>query len=59
MRNWAKWLVNHNLRWVLYLLVILIQFPMILAIKIVESIPESINEIKHDFRAIAREPRDK
>jgi hypothetical protein len=58
MTNWAKWLINHNLRWVLYTIAITFVFPVRTVFYTLEGIGKSIREIRKDFRDIKMEPRD-
>lgn len=57
MRNWAKWLVNHNLRWVLYVFHAIL-FPVYIVVYMVQVIPEAVRDYKMDFRDIKNEPKD-
>jgi hypothetical protein len=58
MKTWAKWLINHNLRWVLYTISIVFNFPVRMVFYTLEGIGKSIREIRTDFRDIKMEPRD-
>ncbi len=58
MRNWAKWLINHNLRWVLYIISIIFNFPVRMVFYTFGGIGKSIREIRTDFQDIKMEPRD-
>ncbi len=54
MRPWAKWMINHNLRWLLYGLCALM-LPVYLA----ALSREAWNEMRSEMRGIAMEPKDK
>jgi hypothetical protein len=59
MKNWAKWLIDHNLRWVLYVVACLIQFPIYLAENIVQGIIKAFHDTLHDINSIKNEPKRK
>ena len=58
MRKWAKWFVNHNLRWVLYIIAILVNGPVMLGYNICLAFAETRKDILSDIRAIKREPKN-
>ena len=58
MRKWAKWFVNHNLRWVLYIMAILVNVPVMLGYNMSLAFAETYKDILSDIRRIKREPKN-
>ena len=50
MRPWAKWLINHRMRWLLYVLCILA-----LPVYIARELPDVWETIRSELAAIAAE----
>ena len=45
MRNWVKWCINHNLKWVLYIILVCM-FPIYVFSYIKEGYMDWVSEVK-------------
>lgn len=58
MRNWAQWLVNHNMKWVLYVLTLLF-FPLYVLVNIKSFIVSIMQDFVGDIRSIKNQHKTK
>jgi hypothetical protein len=55
LKNWAKWMIDHKLSWMLYVHVWLIGFPCQLVLNIFMGAFEAFDNMRHVFGLLPNE----
>lgn len=59
MRKWVKWCINHRLKWIVYL-VLLLSLPLVIAVGIWYGCKELLGEFARDIKSVHRaQPQQK